>query len=165
MPVKCTQLTRFCKSGDGFIVINDSHRYNLPPGKSTPQGEVYDISLFHQLHCLRGIREYLYTLQLSVGRDNFDRINHTLLAPREGHVHHCFDYLRQALMCSGDMTVEWPRVESDGSRFAVDGWGVTHQCKSWVILFAYPHAPLADQHPGRYSRIHGSEPTLHIATP
>jgi len=47
-------------------------------------------------------------------------------------VWHCFDYIRQALMCAGDMTVEWPRTEEDGRRFAVDGWGVTHECKDWV---------------------------------
>lgn len=35
-------------------------------------------------------------------------------------------------MCAGDMTVEWPREEADGARFAVDGWGVEHQCKDWV---------------------------------
>lgn len=32
------------------------------------------------------------------------------------------------------MTVEWPREEADGSRFAVDGWGITHECKSWVSV-------------------------------
>jgi hypothetical protein len=35
-------------------------------------------------------------------------------------------------MCAGDMTVEWPRTEADGRHFAFDGWGVAHECKSWV---------------------------------
>ena len=48
------------------------------------------------------------------------------------HIPHCFDYIRQALMCAGDLTLEWPRTEKNGQRFAVDGWGVPHQCKSWV---------------------------------
>ena len=35
-------------------------------------------------------------------------------------------------MCVGDMTLEWARVDDDGGRRAVDGWGVTHhQCKAW----------------------------------
>ena len=48
------------------------------------------------------------------------------------HIHHCFDYIRQSLMCAGDMAMEWPRTEPDGRRIAVDGWGVPHECKSWV---------------------------------
>lgn len=35
-------------------------------------------------------------------------------------------------MCAGDMTVEWPREEEDGRRFAFDGWGIKHECRSWV---------------------------------
>ena len=48
------------------------------------------------------------------------------------HIHHCFDYIRQSLMCAGDMAMEWPRTETDGRRVAVDGWGIPHECKNWV---------------------------------
>ena len=113
-------------------MVNDREKYKLPPGRATDRGDVYDISLFHQLHCLARIRAHLYLLQGSIGRNNSQQIQDILLSPQEDHVHHCFDYIRQALMCAGDMTVEWPRTEEDGSRFAVDGWGITHQCKSWV---------------------------------
>lgn len=49
------------------------------------------------------------------------------------HIGHCFDYLRQALMCAGDMTLEGAILLSDGkvSSAGVDGWGVIHQCRSW----------------------------------
>lgn len=49
---------------------------------------------------------------------------------------HCFDYLRQGVMCQGDLTLEWPRTEEDGTgrRFAVDGWGVGHVCRAWVSI-------------------------------
>lgn len=48
------------------------------------------------------------------------------------HTDHCFDYLRQAVMCAGDMTIEWAREERYGQEpFTVDGWSVSHQCKSW----------------------------------
>lgn len=57
-----------------------------------------------------------------------------MLASSQGeHVSHCIDYIRQGIMCSGDMAMEWPRTEADGvTRVAVDGWGVPHECKSWV---------------------------------
>lgn len=127
--------------GDGFIVIPNNTRqgYHLPPGKSTRHGEVYDISLFHQLHCLANIRAHTYTLQAALGRDNWQEIYDILLKKGEDHVFHCFDYIRQALMCAGDLTVEWPRTEPDGRRFAVDGWGITHECKSWVGLLCVRH--------------------------
>lgn len=65
------------------------------------------------------------------------RAKKMLEGPRGGgeHVGHCFDYLRQSLMCAGDMSVEWPRVESDGRKIAVDGWGVEHRCRRWVSCF------------------------------
>jgi hypothetical protein len=48
------------------------------------------------------------------------------------HTGHCFDYLRQALMCAADMTLEWAaEVPSGKVPFTVDGWGITHQCKNW----------------------------------
>ncbi|KAK5124979.1 hypothetical protein LTR85_001169 [Meristemomyces frigidus] len=125
--------------GDGFIMLRNNTRqtWGLPPGKQTAPGEVYDISLFHQLHCLVNIRKHTFTLQAALGRDNWQEIYDVLLKHQEDHVFHCFDYIRQALMCAGDMTVEWPRTEPDGRRFAVDGWGITHECKSWDAIMAF----------------------------
>ncbi|KAK5136776.1 hypothetical protein LTR08_002072 [Meristemomyces frigidus] len=125
--------------GDGFILVPNNTRqdYHLQPGKQTPQGEVYDISLFHQLHCLSNIRKQSLTLQAALGRDNWHEIYNVLLKHQEDHVYHCFDYIRQALMCAGDMTIEWPRTEPDGRRFAVDGWGITHECKSWEAIMDF----------------------------
>lgn len=37
-------------------------------------------------------------------------------------------------MCAGDLTLEWPRTEKDGRRFAVDGWGVEHVCRDWEAV-------------------------------
>ena len=53
------------------------------------------------------------------------------------HLDHCFDYLRQAIMCAADPAVEPARVEKDGSRRTVDGWGAQHQCRSWDKLFDF----------------------------
>ncbi|RMX74276.1 hypothetical protein D0869_12761 [Hortaea werneckii] len=125
--------------GDGFILLpnNTRQQWDLEPGKPTKAGEVYDISVFHELHCLRHIRTHTFTLQALIGEDDPQKIYDLLLKPTEDHVFHCFDYIRQALMCAGDMTIEWPRVEADGSRFAVDGWGITHECKSWDAIMQY----------------------------
>jgi hypothetical protein len=54
------------------------------------------------------------------------------------HVAHCFDYLRQALMCAGDMTIEHSMMEPLGQkRVTTDGWGVEHQCSDWDEMTAW----------------------------
>ena len=65
------------------------------------------------------------------GEDTTNEVNKLL--GRQHHIAHCFDYLRQAIMCAGDLTLEWamPPFESTGLRSSVDGWGITHQCKNW----------------------------------
>lgn len=69
-------------------------------------------------------------MQLAININKTSQLQHN--AVEDDHISHCFDYLRQAIMCAGDSTLEWPRIESDGRRFAVDGWGVQHQCRDWV---------------------------------
>ncbi|PNS17447.1 Meiosis protein mei2 [Sphaceloma murrayae] len=124
--------------GDGFVVINNPEQYQLQPGKPSSEGPLYDITMFHQLHCLRHIRVYLYTI-IEIANNagnNSDAIN-MFLGRQDPHVHHCFDYIRQGIMCSADLTVEWPKEEPDGGRFSVDGWGIQHQCKSWEGIRAW----------------------------
>jgi hypothetical protein len=110
--------------GRGFVYVPDSEKYSLPPGEKTFYGEIYSVSMFHQLHCLGQLRKY-YWLMVDGVMDNSTSLKpmvEGLLGPSGEHVSHCFDYLRQTLQCSGDMALEWPRKEEDGSRFAVDGW-------------------------------------------
>lgn len=73
-------------------------------------------------------------MKQALGRNDTAKINEIILDPLQDHMAHCFDYLRQSLMCHGDMTLEWPRTEPDGRRVVVDGWGIEHQCKDWVGL-------------------------------
>lgn len=58
------------------------------------------------------------------------------------HLPHCFDYLRQAIMCSGDTSLEEaivvPGLQSGGLPTRnVDGWGVTHLCRNWEALWEF----------------------------
>jgi hypothetical protein len=49
------------------------------------------------------------------------------------HIEHCFDFLRQALMCHADLALE-PWVEDDGITrrpTGSTGWGTLHQCRRW----------------------------------
>ncbi|KAK6420624.1 hypothetical protein LTR81_006359 [Elasticomyces elasticus] len=126
--------------GDGFILLPNSTAqgaYDLPLGQYTSRGQIYDISVFHQLHCLANIRRHMFAMDAILDRNDRLEIDSLALKPHDDHVYHCFDYIRQALMCAGDMTIEWPRTETDGSRFAVDGWSITHECKDWSAIIEF----------------------------
>lgn len=44
-----------------------------------------------------------------------------------GHMKHCFDYLRQSIMCAADVTPEWIQPGEN----MTTGWGYTHQCRDF----------------------------------
>lgn len=121
----------FGKPGDGFVVVDNPSRFNLSPGKPTAQGQLYDIAVFHQLHCLTKIREHASLLRFAM-EGNLTTGYEKIISPQADHMAHCFDYLRQSIMCAGDMTLEWPKEGPNGERLVVDGWGIQHQCKDWV---------------------------------
>lgn len=52
------------------------------------------------------------------------------------HSAHCFDYIRQALMCAGDTTLE-------GKTEAGPGWGSVHECVDYDALLGW-----ANEHSG-----------------
>ncbi|KAH7025604.1 hypothetical protein B0J12DRAFT_554479, partial [Macrophomina phaseolina] len=47
-----------------------------------------------------------------------------------------FDYLRQALMCAADSTLE----TVDPASLATDGWNVVHRCRNCEALFHWAEA-------------------------
>jgi len=127
--------------GRGFVFIKDWKKYDLPPGEETDWGMIYSVAVFHQMHCLGQLRRFTWMfLDAIVGNDTSVRQGIVDLfhkGDHADHIHHCYDYLRQTISCGGDMTMEWPRTEKDGRRFAVDGWGIPHECKNWDMIMEY----------------------------
>jgi hypothetical protein len=63
--------------------------------------------------------------------------SHSKKQPRSSHIAHCFDYLRQAIQCAGDMTIEWANL-TDPNHQHIDGWGVPHrECRNWEFASPY----------------------------
>ncbi|KAH7383994.1 hypothetical protein BKA66DRAFT_463249 [Pyrenochaeta sp. MPI-SDFR-AT-0127] len=123
------------------------------------KNELKSVSVFHEIHCLHGIRTAYFTsdylhrklqheLHASSHRrsssdhphvpDNFvinayleEQIQHPEHAHglAAGHVKHCFEYLRQALMCAADTNLEDVNVE-DGQEGA-PGWGTKRVCRDF----------------------------------
>jgi hypothetical protein len=51
--------------------------------------------------------------------------------PYSAHPDHCFDYLRQSILCNFDFTFEPAVVDFDGKRRRTVGWGTEHQCYNY----------------------------------
>ena len=52
------------------------------------------------------------------------------------HMRHCFDYLRQALLCAADSTLEPFRTDLGG----VTGWGFPRMCRNYDELKEWAEA-------------------------
>ena len=132
--------TSLMPPNEGFVLVQDPEKYDLPQGKNSTSGKgsLYDVSAFHQLHCLTKIREHVSLLNFALDGHVDEASREKLLKPQMRHMDHCFDYLRQGIMCAGDTTLEWPK---EGSKGVVDGWGVTHQCRNWddIVKFVEGH--------------------------
>ena len=148
-----------CVAGRGFVTVDAlgkpllyDDRRELDPSSARA------VSVFHQLHCLvrfftrhsngpllqffqadslqNALRVSYYAADaahhkaVSLENENENDDHHPA-----AHVKHCFDYLRQALMCAADMTLEPlrppQRPPQKGKILGVNGWGVEHTCRHW----------------------------------
>ncbi|EGD86998.2 uncharacterized protein TERG_03253 [Trichophyton rubrum CBS 118892] len=102
----------------------------VPIGQGTvrfPAGskKIYTLSVVHQLHCLWSIHQSYYGALQSRRRGDEQQHNH--IGP---HMRHCFDYLRQGLMCAADSTLEPVDTRLGG----VTGWGNERVCRDYTAL-------------------------------
>ncbi|KIW15642.1 hypothetical protein PV08_05691 [Exophiala spinifera] len=132
--------------GKGFVNVNDDP-HNLS------QTTMYGVSAYHQLHCLYMVRERValtippeevetYRGRLREDYEMYGRAGDKKSNPYAAtlnahgkqhmgslhHVFHCMDYLRQAIMCLADATLE--HIDEGGA----PGWGDTHRCGNWDSL-------------------------------
>ncbi|KAJ8132760.1 hypothetical protein O1611_g860 [Lasiodiplodia mahajangana] len=100
---------------------------------------VLGIEVFHHLHCLNMIRKTLHLDYYGINEDSMERYN--------THIEHCIDSIRQALMCTSDITpftVEW---NTRYHRPRPDFITTPHTCRNFEKLrdWALEHA--TEQHP------------------
>ncbi|KZL77786.1 ABC transporter [Colletotrichum tofieldiae] len=84
---------------DGIVVVNSrwAQQNNLPPTVDhpyEPQVKIYQINVFHSLHCLYRIRNRLIS---NVTLDKWPR--------NDVHTMHCLDHIRNSLMCHADISL------------------------------------------------------------
>ena len=124
------------KDGSGFIDVPDYTSHTLPPPMHyarNPGQEVFAIAVFHELHCLMKISEYMDKLIMKIRNRDF-----TLHEGEIGHNDHCFNYLRNALMCCGDITLEG-QASAPMSKDVpgTDGTGAVHVCRNYDEIVAW----------------------------
>lgn len=120
------------QNGRGYVYVPDSQQRGLLPGEETEHGPIYSVAMFHQLHCLARLRKSHWILLDGVATGDTGVARGFAGREAAQHIQHCFDYLRQSVMCAGDMTLEWPKQEGTAAKAKVDGWGIPHTCKSKV---------------------------------
>ncbi|RAL11832.1 uncharacterized protein BO97DRAFT_453456 [Aspergillus homomorphus CBS 101889] len=92
----------------------------------------YTVSAVHQLHCLWSIHKSYYRSHVHgvTSTEHGDEREHHAKEKEQRHMRHCFDYLRQSLMCAADATLE----PVDAALGGVTGWGVQRVCRDYVAL-------------------------------
>ena len=116
-----------CIVKHGLFALKDPYRYDLQPGHADAEDEDvawFGVSVFHQLHCLRALRDTVRELKTGQPAREWGGPD---------HLEHCLDYIRQGLMCSADTTIEWPVFVKGGfgSDGPITGEGIAHQCRDW----------------------------------
>ena len=117
----------------GFVVIDNPEKYDLPKPyevavpvtgpEMSGKGPGYMVTAFHQLHCLSYLAEHY---QQGYGGTNLtEEVAH--------HTAHCFNYLRQGIMCSADVTLEGKTKEGPGE-------GSEHECVDYDALLEWANA-------------------------
>ncbi|RDW69901.1 hypothetical protein BP5796_08298 [Coleophoma crateriformis] len=114
--------------GMGFQWVNDTHRYHdLPHPIEWPDKTVFTTSMTHQLHCLYAVVQTYSGLKANI----------TLPEDHHWHMIHCFDYMRQAIMCSADMALEGLETTFPDHNGGSDGWDSKHVCRDYSQVINY----------------------------
>lgn len=101
-------------------------------------GYAGQLGVFHELHCLKKIRHYIYR---SYYLSNESAAS---LTEWETHIHHCIEMLRESIICRGDTTLSsfvWSA--GDASHLTVEAKG-RHQCVDWERLRKWNDARTID---------------------
>jgi hypothetical protein len=118
------------------VDIQDYKKHTLPPPMHFPESpgkELFTIAVFHELHCLMHISAFLDKLTMKIRNKDWLLDDEAL-----AHTDHCFNYLRSALMCASDTTLEG-QAQSDLQKGAhgTDGTGAVHNCRNYDEVYAW----------------------------
>ncbi|KAJ4350292.1 uncharacterized protein N0V89_008913 [Didymosphaeria variabile] len=125
--------------GLGYVEVKEPSQYsNLPkPIHDYTSQAVFTTSMTHQLHCLYTILDAYNTVRVSAALGFQNEVK------MPWHIDHCFDYIRQAIMCAGDVALEGAATTFPGDPITgedlggSDGWDAKHVCKDYSQVYEY----------------------------
>ncbi|KAL8715404.1 MAG: hypothetical protein Q9220_000737 [cf. Caloplaca sp. 1 TL-2023] len=117
----------------GNIALDDSYAQSMGPPRAQrfpwdPTKGVYLLNAHHNLHCMKSLR--LAMIQFHTNTEQ---------TVPWGHVLHCFDVLREEIICNADDTPRYTGFQPDQA----SGLGQVRMCKDWTQLDAWSKAHTA----------------------
>ncbi|KAH8891976.1 hypothetical protein GQ53DRAFT_746430 [Thozetella sp. PMI_491] len=110
------------RSGDPWVAILPDGRGFVKHPVMAPEPGV--LAVYHQLHCVNILRHGYWA-----ARKKLDPAHHA----KPEHVRHCFDYLRQSLVCLADTNLEAIDADTGGTT----GLGSQRTCRDYDQLEAW----------------------------
>ncbi|KAH8980500.1 hypothetical protein EDB86DRAFT_557783 [Lactarius hatsudake] len=106
----------------------------LGPPTDAGMNRAFIVGMFHELHCLRYLRDE-FARATGPAREREGK------EPAWGHVQHCLNLLRRAVLCGADTTLE--RADAEHDVFAQGGdngpamgrVGAYHVCRDWDTVY------------------------------
>lgn len=100
----------------------DAWWYTLPTGwgylRLGERHRAFAIAMSHQRHCLTFIVRSI-----------------ALKVPTDEHLHHCFNYIRQQILCAADGTLEDPEWRERGQAWQdMRTTGRERVCRDWRVV-------------------------------
>ncbi|KAM0335488.1 hypothetical protein ACHAQA_000536 [Verticillium albo-atrum] len=121
---------------------------NLPtPLPEYAPKRVFTTSVTHQLHCLHAIVKGFASLQSGdMTRRDDSHDDDEAHDPEDGefHLQHCFEYLRQSILCCGDVALEGTQTTFPPGFEGSDGWDAKHVCRDYDQVRTFLEEKRAD---------------------
>ncbi|KIJ30116.1 hypothetical protein M422DRAFT_96479, partial [Sphaerobolus stellatus SS14] len=132
IPLDVQEAALVFKPNTRFSLVNDKSWSFMVASKEGflrlgPNGRPFATSFNHQLHCVNAVR-FDYT----VARDGLVTDEKELKA-KLGHINHCFQFLRQSILCKADNTLV-PLEKYNGSIVLNGFGGPPHRCRDWAQI-------------------------------
>ncbi|RDK42480.1 hypothetical protein M752DRAFT_266279 [Aspergillus phoenicis ATCC 13157] len=106
------------ENDNGFKIANETaKKHGLPKSVELyrdPGYLIYGLGVYHQLHCLNRLRKSFYpdifypnmsTEQIEIHKSSYKHAANTISYTTNSYSDHCFDAIRQAILCHGDISL------------------------------------------------------------
>jgi len=128
----------------GLVLLDVDVNVGLPDADRDAPPRAYAVSMFHTLHCLDRIRRAIVVEPpvepAAHGESTSTNTTtaNTAAAARSRaryHVHHCFNYVRQMVLCGADTRLNPTDHVQPSGRPAADGIGLMYECRDWKGVY------------------------------